>query len=183
MGRGKTYPASAARHLLHPLRRLVQPPARIIHRMSLRHTDIVLEVGCGPGWFSHSIAASVPEGRLVACDLQPSMLSMARDRTAGFDNVHPVAVDATALPFVDSAFDAVLVAVMLGEVHDRVACLRELRRIVRPSGSITLVETRRDSDFIARTELVDLAAQSGLAVTTTWGWRWEYTARLVPQEQ
>lgn len=178
MGRGKTYPASGARHLLNPLRTVVQRPARVISKMGLRAVDIVLEVGCGPGWFSPSLASSIPEGRLIMCDIQPEMVTAAASRTSNFTNVDHITADATALPFSDDVFDAVLLALVLGEVRDKVGCLREMRRVTADSGSIFVVETRRDSDYVHPRELARVAAEAGLEVRTVWGPRWEYTARL-----
>lgn len=180
MRRGRRYPASAASHLLNPLRNLVQPPGRIVARMGLRHEHHVLEVGCGPGWFSPAIADAVPGGRLVLCDAQPAMLAIAAARTAARANVVTVPANATELPFTDASFDGVLLSSVLGEVGDRRRCLLEVRRVLRPSGAVTVVETRRDSDFVTRAEIADLANATGLVVARMWGTRWEYTARLRP---
>jgi ubiquinone/menaquinone biosynthesis C-methylase UbiE len=163
MGRGKVYPAEAARHLLNPLRRLVQPPSRVVRAMQLRPADRVLELGCGPGWFSPTIAAAVPSGWLTLCDLQPEMLAIATERTAAFPHVTAQAADATALPFASGSFDLALVATMLGEVPDRGACLAEVHRVLVDGGVLAVSETRRDSDFIELDELEALAAAQGFA--------------------
>ena len=178
LGRGRTYPASAARHLLNPLRNVVQPAARIVRRMELRPEDHVLEFGCGPGWFSPTIAESVPRGRLVLCDIQEEMLAAAARRTERFGNVWTVRSDGESLPFPDASFDAVLLSAVLGEVADPAACLRELRRVLRPGGSVTVVETRRDSDFISMRDLSRLAGPAGLTIQKSWGFPWEFTAQL-----
>ncbi len=179
MGRGKVYPASAARHLLNPLRHLLQPPRRTVRRMKLAPDARVLEIGCGPGWFSPSIAAAVPHGSLTLCDLQPGMLAIAAERTAQFPNVETVAADATDLPFGDASFDAVLLATMLGEVPSPVDCMLEAARVLADGGVLTVCETRRDSDFVRLADLVELAGAVGLRLVERHGPRWEYTARFV----
>lgn len=40
----------------------------------------VLDLGCGPGFLAERLAAALPEARLVACDLQPRMVELARER-------------------------------------------------------------------------------------------------------
>ncbi|NBP50659.1 MAG: class I SAM-dependent methyltransferase [Actinobacteria bacterium] len=144
----------AARHLLNPLRWLVQPPSRVVGAMSLKPTDRVLEVGCGPGWFSPHLAAAVHRGSLACADAQPGMLRLAGTRLAGRPNASMHAADACALPFVDASFDAVLLAHVLGEVADPVACMREARaavgvrraprRLARPT--LTAWRTRSSTD-------------------------------------
>ena len=121
LGRGKVFPADKAASLLNPLRRLVQSPSRTVAGMKLAANARVLEVGCGPGFFSPSIAQAVPSGQVFLLDLQHEMLRLAGDRVAGALRVQS---DAMALPLVDGAVDAVFVSAMLGEVPDRDRCRR-----------------------------------------------------------
>jgi arsenite methyltransferase len=179
--KGKVYPTSAAGHLVNPLRSLVQPANRIVKRLGLRPDDHVLELGCGPGWFSKPLSSALPQGRLVLCDLQTMMLEFAQSRICDVRNTVAVCADASRLPFSSCTFDTVLVASVLGEVPDRKNCLREVRRVLKDSGKILVVETRRDSDFITLSEVSDLADQADLEVTQTWGWRWEFTALISPR--
>ena len=51
--------------------------------MKLAANARVLEVGCGPGFFSPSIAQAVPSGQVFLLDLQHEMLRLAGDRVAG----------------------------------------------------------------------------------------------------
>lgn len=178
MGRGKVFPASNAASLLNPARRLVQSPTRLAGRLGVSPNARVLELGCGPGYFSPSLAAAVPEGELVLADLQLEMLAHARDRVASFTNVRLVQADATRLPFATGTLDAVVIVLMLGEVPDRDACVAECRRVLRSGGAVVLAETRRDGDFIRRKELRSLVEPHGFELEEIHGWSWEYTARF-----
>lgn len=148
--------------------------------MELRPTDRVLEIGCGPGWFSPRLAAAVPRGSLVCVDAQSRMVQLAESRTAGFANVALQVADTCRLPFGARSFDAVLLAHVLGEVSDPVACLVEVARVLDDSGTLTVVESRRDSDFISLARIVTFADQAGLRLVARRGPRWEYAARLRP---
>jgi len=148
--------------------------------MALRPTDRVLEIGCGPGWFSPRLAAAIPRGSLVCVDAQPRMVQLAESRTDGFANVSLQVADAVGLPFTRGSFDAVLLAHVLGEVSDPVACLVEAARVLDDSGALTVVESRRDSDFIQFDRLVKFAGSAGLRTISRRGPRWEYVARLRP---
>lgn len=146
--------------------------------MSLRPTDRVLEIGCGPGWFSPSLASAVPLGALVCTDVQHGMVQIAASRMAAPARVAFHAADARALPFSHGSFDAVLLAHVLGETAEPEACLAEVARVLSCGGALTVVETRRDSDFVPIGRLVDLAATAGLRFRSQRGPRWEYTARF-----
>lgn len=178
LGKGKIYPARAASHLLNPLRFLVQPPRRVIRQMGLSPDHQVLEVGCGPGWFSKVLAAAVPQGHLTICDLQQGMLEIASVRLNSFGNFTAVQSDASSMPFGDGQFDAILLSSVLGELPDKNRCLEECVRVLSPSGKVTVVETRRDSDFIPQQELIRLAQNAGLEFFSRSGTRWEYTVNL-----
>src|SRR5436305_4345406 len=73
-GRG-VYPVEYAAWLLNPLRYLIMPPGRIVRRLRLSPGDRVLEVGCGPGFFSPMIARRLSAGHLTLLDAQAPMLS------------------------------------------------------------------------------------------------------------
>lgn len=176
--RGKVFPAYRARSLLNPARRLVQSARRTVAAMQLPSDAVVLELGCGPGFFSPSLLRAVPRGRVVLADLQAEMLSVASERVAGQPAVTWVQADASALPFPSESFDGVLIATMLGEVPDRGACLAEVRRVLRVDGEVTIAETRRDSDFIALDDLRELALTQRLAFVDRRGIGWQYTARF-----
>jgi ubiquinone/menaquinone biosynthesis C-methylase UbiE len=168
------FPAEKARSLLNPLRRFVQSADRTVACMKLPPDARVLEVGCGPGYFSPTIARAVPQGRLVVLDLQIEMLRFVGERT---DAVR-VQADATRLPFASGAFDAVFVSAMLGEVPDREGCLADIRRVLCVGGHATFAETRRDSDFISLADLRAELEPHGLTFADRNGVRWQYVARF-----
>jgi SAM-dependent methyltransferase len=164
------YPVEYARWLLNPLRYLIMPPGRVVGRLKLSPTDHVLEVGCGPGFFSPAIARSLPAGHLTLFDVQPPMLEMARKRLEkyGLVNFTTAAGSAENLPFGDAAFDVVLMVTVLGEVPDRAAAVREVARVLRPGGCFSSTEAAGDPDRVKRTELDELAALAGLAKRESW---------------
>jgi ubiquinone/menaquinone biosynthesis C-methylase UbiE len=176
LGRGKVFPAADARSLINPLRRLVQSPRGTVDALQLDPESAVIEIGCGPGFFSPELAASVPRGRLVLFDLQPEMLPLARERLAGYTNVAYVAGDAQSLPFGGAQFDTAFLATMLGEVPDPTACLEEVHRILRPGGVMGIAETRRDSDFIGLAALRALVESRGFTFRSRDGIPWQYVA-------
>jgi ubiquinone/menaquinone biosynthesis C-methylase UbiE len=178
MRRGKVFPASKAGSLLNPARRLVQSPTRLAARIGVGPNARVLELGCGPGYFSPALGALVPAGELVLCDLQSEMLALARDRVAPSTNARLVRADAARLPFATAMFDAVVIVLMLGEVPDRDACVAECRRVLHSDGVVLFAETRRDGDFIRRKELCSLVEPHAFVLDDFHGWSWEYTARF-----
>jgi len=178
MGAGHVFPDSHATSLLNPLRRLVQSPRRTIEAMRLVPNARVLELGSGPGYFSPDLAGSIPAGQLVLFDLQANMLRIARERLDAFPQCGYVQGDGAALPFADDSFDAVLIAVVLGEIGDLHEALGEVSRVIGPRGALTVCETRRDSDFIALPRLRELLAPHSFEFVERRGNPFQYTARF-----
>jgi SAM-dependent methyltransferase len=96
--------------------------------------DYVLELGPGPGLSTAWLCRRVP--RLMALELEPGLAAAARRRLAG-SNAIVVEGDATAMPFPDASFSAVLCFTMLHHVpspalQDRL--LAEAHRVLEPGG-------------------------------------------------
>lgn len=157
-------PYTEAHHLLNPLRKLVLSPRRLAQRLDLKPDSRVLELGPGPGFFSPEVARCVPHGKLVLVDVQQEMLDMARERleSQGLANVEYHKGEAASLPLDTESFDVVFLVAVLGEVPDRDACLREIRRVLRPDGLLSLTEMKvGDPDRIPMPELLKSVQAAG----------------------
>lgn len=177
LGKGAVYPAAKAKALLNPLRRLVQPPGRIVGRLGLAPDSRVLEIGPGPGYFSIEAAAQVPEGLLCMFDLQEGMLKLAQERVtrAGLTNCRMARGDAMELPFKGDAFDVAFLVAVLGEIPGPGVCLTEVFRVLRPGGLLSVTEMRGDPDRVKPDNLRELAAGCGFLFEAKNGGGWSHT--------
>lgn len=97
--------------------------------------DRVLDLAAGTGTSSEPIARG--GAFVVACDFSLGMLEVGRRRNP---RLSFVAGDGLALPFADESFDAVTISFGLRNVADRLAGLRELRRVTRLGGHVVVCE-------------------------------------------
>lgn len=98
----------------------------------------ILEVGTGTGRYGVAIARDLPKSRVVATDILPSALVIAR-RLAdefGVKNVEFREEDALRLSFPDNSFDVVFSDAVLQHLPDPALALREMYRVVRPDGRV-----------------------------------------------
>ena len=181
-GRG-VFPAPFAWILELPWRRLVLSPELLVSRLALRPGSSVLELGAGSGYYSVAVAREPDVARLTLFDLQPAMLARCRRAlaNAGSADIALVVGDCAALPFADGTFDVVYMVTVLGEVHDRAACLRGIRRALKPDGLLSISEHLPDPDFVPLGALQCEAAAEGFALERWRGRSWAYTADLRPR--
>lgn len=110
----------------------------------------VLDAGCGPGRLAVPIAKLVEEdGRVVALDSQPAMLERLQTRsdTENLTNVRPLLAGLGEGALPESYFDRAVLAMVLGEVRDKGAAMRELYAALRPGGILSVTEAVGDPDY------------------------------------
>jgi ubiquinone/menaquinone biosynthesis C-methylase UbiE len=101
-------------------------------------TGRTLELGVGTGlnfrWYPGRL-------ELVGVDLDPEHLHVSAERADELGlAVRPVVADAQRLPFGQDTFDTVVCTLAICDVDDRSATLAELYRVVRPGGSLLLLD-------------------------------------------
>jgi len=97
----------------------------------------LLDVGCGHGGL---LERALPNYRMVGIDFVLESLQVARRR--GYAVYHG---DASALPFADGQFDAVVSTEVLNQYDDATGLLKELARVCRPGGSVIVSTLNRNS--------------------------------------
>src|SRR5690606_33268965 len=110
----------------------------------------VLEVGCGVGAQTIHLVDSSPGARFVAIDRSEVSLARARARVTSHApdaSVEWWHADLFDLPFEDASFDHVFVCFVLEHLADPVDALRRLARVLRPGGTITVIEGDHGSAF------------------------------------
>jgi SAM-dependent methyltransferase len=112
----------------------------IIRHAALHDDSDVLDVATGTGEPGLTAAGLVPQGRVVLTDLAERMLAVAADHASrrGLGNVETRVGEASQLPFADSSFDAVLCRFGFMFFPDVAAAARELARVTRPGGRVSV---------------------------------------------
>ena len=164
-------PYSLAPALEVPGRRLVASPERVLAAFGVGQGERVLEIGPGTGFYSVEAARRVgASGQLICLDIQDGMLRESRRRlevaglTAGF-----VRADARTLPLRSASLDHVYLITVLGEIPDRGAALREIRRVLRRGGHLSVSEQFPDPDFVTRRTLCRELKEAGFTEERTRG--------------
>ncbi len=158
-------------------------PKRFQQVLQPRSGERLLEIGPGIGVHALPIASSLlPNGILDVLDVQQEMLDHLARRAArrGLTNIVPQQGDAQKLPYSDRTFDAAYLIGVLGEIPDAIMALRELRRVLKPSGRLVISEHRIDPDFISLPALHEKARAAGFVFEQSVGTSFAYSAVFRP---
>ena len=121
-------------------------PAKLIELMDLRATDVVADVGAGTGYFTFRIAPHVPEGKVLAVDVQPQMLAMLRraSERRGVKNVEPLRGKPDDPNLPEAVVDVALMVDAYHEFEHPREMMQGLVRGLKPGGRVVLVEYRAE---------------------------------------
>src|SRR5215471_17397891 len=110
----------------------------LVSRLDVGPADTVLDVATGTGLVARELVRRFGCS-VVGIDQSPEMLAVARERTQGLP-VTLVEGRAEKLPFADGEFASLTFTYLLRYVDDPAATTRELARVVRPGGTIAMLE-------------------------------------------
>jgi ubiquinone/menaquinone biosynthesis C-methylase UbiE len=137
-------PVEIASGLDNSLRKLLQNPQKLL-KPYIAHGMTVLDLGCGPGYFSVGIAYLLNDtGKVIAADLQEGMLKKVGQKIKGTDLEQRIVLHKCMADKIDltERVDFVLAFYMIHEVPDQDRLFNELRSILKPDGRILIVEPK-----------------------------------------
>jgi ubiquinone/menaquinone biosynthesis C-methylase UbiE len=112
---------------------------RIVRSVPLGPEQTVLDVGCGDGFFTSLLAES--NAKAVGLDTSEAFLQRAREAAQGKSNLQFAEGDARKLPVEDVSVDALWSAHSMHSYPDKEQCLREFHRVLRPGGTLAVLES------------------------------------------
>jgi len=120
---------------------LFRDPYEALDAAGLEPGKKVLEVGCGPGFFTIPASRIVgEEGSVCALDISPLAVERVRRKIEkeGATNVETILADATQTGLPAQSFDLIFVFGLARPVGDMESVLIELRRLLKPSGILSI---------------------------------------------
>lgn len=135
-------PVELAGGLDSSIRRLFQNPQKIL-KPYIRTEMSVLDMGCGPGFFTIEIAKMLNgSGKVIAADLQNGMLEKVRQKISGTKLEQSIVLHKCRNENIgiNEKVDFVLAYYMVHEVPNQDKLFLELKSILKPKGKIFIVE-------------------------------------------
>ena len=143
----KFNPAHADR-LLDSARKEWNDPDKILQYMNLGQCTIMVDIGCGPGWFTLEAARKMQPGGLVyGVDVSEEMLAKLKERAKaeGLFNVQTVlAEEDDEYPIPTESADVLLIANVYHEVDPASNFMGEIKRILKPASTCLVVDWKTE---------------------------------------
>jgi predicted methyltransferase len=137
-----------AHRLDDPSRDAWQKPEQVVEMLDCQPGETVVDLGAGTGYFLSYLSEAVgPEGRVLALDIERSMVERMYDRVERekLRNVRPDTIMPNDPALTPRSVDTVLVVNTWHHIEDRVAYAKKLGEALRPNGAVWIVDFNSDS--------------------------------------
>ena len=156
-------PVGRAGTLDNKLRRWIQNPQKIL-RPYITEGMTILDIGCGPGFFSIDMAKMAGEsGKIIASDLQEGMLQKVRNKIKGtkFEKQITLHKCEQNKIGVSEHVDFVLLFYIVHEISNKENLFKEIETILKPNGQILIAEPPFHVSKAAFEEIIKKAEDAG----------------------
>jgi hypothetical protein len=125
-----------------PARDAWQRPDLVLAALELAPKMLIADIGAGTGYFSVRLARAVPDGKIIATDIEPDMVRYITERAAreNLPNLRATLTPPDDPRLPPSAVDRILIVNVWHHVSDRPAYARRLARALHPGGKLAIVD-------------------------------------------
>lgn len=155
-----------------------------IERLPVEPDDVVADIGAGTGYFAFPIARRVPDGRVLAVDIQPEMLSIIEERKMerGVDNVETIRGTVTDPGLPEGEVDVIYIVDAYHEFSHPREMGEAMYESLKPGGQIILLEYRAEDPSVPIKPLHKMTEEQARREMEVLGLEWVRTDDYLPQQ-
>jgi len=170
--------------LERPYREAEEKPSKIVAGLDLKPTDVVADIGAGTGYLSFRIAAQLPQGQVLAVDIQPEMLDKINfwKEQRNIVNVEPVLGEVRNPHLPRESVDKVLMVDAYHEFEYPREMMEGIVQALKPKGRVFLVEYRAENPFVFIKGLHKMTQKQARKEMSAVGLVWVETKSFLPQQ-
>lgn len=193
-GIGKYYMGREISHVMghlgagwleRPTREREERTDLLLENLPLEPGSVAADIGAGTGYFSLPMARRVgPEGRVLAVDIQPEMLTIITERVAAekLGNVATILATETDPRLPANSVDLALLVDAYHEFSYPREVMTGVAAGLKPGGRVVLIEYRAEDPLVPIKRLHKMSAEQAIAEMRAVGLDWETTLDFLPQQ-
>ena len=172
----------AAGWLNRPERIREEMPDDVVENMKLEPNHVVADIGAGSGYFSFRIASIVPNGNVLAVDIQPEMLQLIEDQKSERDvsNIESVLGTVSDPNLEPNSIDAAIMVDAYHEFSHPFEMINGIYNALRPGGRIFLLEYRGEDASVPIRPLHKMTQEQVRKEMSVFGLEWTETLDFLP---
>ncbi|WP_009546544.1 class I SAM-dependent methyltransferase [Crocosphaera subtropica] len=170
--------------LERPNREQQEKPQKLLEALNLKPTDTIADIGAGSGYFSFRLASFVPNGKVLAVDIQPEMLDII-DFLKQENKVNNIETILGTIKNPNLPKNTVDIILMVDAYHEFEYPREMMENIVtslKPGGMVILAEYRRENPLIPIKMLHKMTEKQVKKEMNVVGLTWEKTEEILPQQ-
>lgn len=170
--------------LERPSREMTEQPQQVVDALDLKPTDVVADIGAGTGYFSFRISPSIPQGKVLAVDIQPEMVDIIDflKTENKIINVESILGGVTDPNLPQETVDLALMVDAYHEFEYPKEMMEGIVRSLKPSGRVVLVEYKRENPLIPIKALHKMSQKQAQKEMKAVGLQWLETKKFLPQQ-
>ncbi|MGB7708852.1 MAG: class I SAM-dependent methyltransferase [Microcoleus sp.] len=170
--------------LERPSRGMEEKSARLVNNLDLKPTDILADIGAGTGYFSFRIAPLLPEGKVLAVDVQPEMLELIKlnKQEKNIANVEPILGSIADPNLPENSVDVALLVDAYHEFEYPREMMQGIVKALKPGGRLVSIEFRGENPLIPIKGLHKMTQKQVKKEMAVVGLVWKETQEILPQQ-
>lgn len=168
--------------LNRPSREQQEMPDEVVRNMNLQADHVVADIGAGSGYFSFRIARMVPEGRVLAVDIQSEMLALIEQEksSSGITNIETVLGEIDNPNLDINSIDAAIMVDAYHEFSHPFEMINGIYKALKPGGRIFFLEYRGEDPSVPIRPLHKMTEQQLVKEMLPFDLEWTDTLDFLP---
>ena len=161
-----------------------EQPQKLIDGLKLKPTDTVAEIGAGTGYISFQIASRLPQGKVLAVDIQPEMIEILKTRSKEKKafNVQPILSTEKSPNLSPSSIDLAIMVDAYHEFNYPYEMMTAIAQALKPQGRVALVEYRAEDPRVFIKPHHKMSQSQVRKEMAAVGLTWKETQTMLPQQ-